>query len=149
MAVVKALLTEFNQRLQDFSVVEHKIKLFSNPFQMNAQEVEESLHLELIEMQCDSSIRNRHHSFSVLDFYQNLERTRFSVMICNAKQMVSLFCSTYISEQTFSLLLLNKNKLQTNITDSNLCNVLPLATTTITPGLLAIMHTKMQNHCSH
>ena len=149
VSVVKALLTEFNQRFQDFSAVEYKIKLFSTPFLMDAQEVEESLQLELIEMQCDSSLRNQHHLLSLSDFYRSLERTRFPLMIRNAKQMMSLFGSTYICEQTFSLLTLNKNKFRTKMTDSHLCDVLRLATTRLTPDLPAIMRAKVQHHCSH
>ena len=56
---------------------------------MDAQEREESLQLELIEMQFDNSLENQHHSLSLLDFYWNLGKTRFSLMICNAKQTVS------------------------------------------------------------
>ena len=148
-SVVKALLTEFDRRLQEFSVIENKIKLFSTPFLMDAQEVEESLQLELIEMQCDSSLRNQHHLLSLSDFYRSLERTRFPLMIRNAKQMMSLFGSTYICEQTFSLLTLNKNKLRSKMTDNHLCDVLRLATTKLTPHLLAIMRAKVQHHCSH
>ena len=127
-SVVKALLTEFDRRFQEFSAIENKIKLFSTPFLMDAQEVEESLQLELIEMQCDSSLRNQHHLLSLSDFYRSLEKTRFPLMIRNAKQMMSLFGSTYICEQTFSLLTLNKNKLRSKMTDNHLCDVLRLVT---------------------
>ena len=60
----KALLTKFNQRFQDFSVIKHKIKLVSTPFLINAQELEESLQLELVEIQCDSSLRS--HPYFVI-----------------------------------------------------------------------------------
>ena len=144
-SVLKALLTEFDRRFQEFSVIENKIKLFSTPFLMDAQEVQR----ELIAMQCDSSLRNQHHLLSLSDFYRNLERTRFPLMIRNAKQMMSLFGSTYICEQTFSLLTLNKNKLRSKMTDNHLCDVLRLATTKLTPDLPAIMRAKVQHHCSH
>ena len=56
VTVIASLMTEFNQRFQDFSVIEKQIKLFSTPFLVDAEEVEESLQLELIEMQCDDSL---------------------------------------------------------------------------------------------
>lgn len=55
VSVIASLVTEFNQRFQDFSVIEKQIKLFSTPFLVDAEEVEESLQLELIEMQCEES----------------------------------------------------------------------------------------------
>ncbi|KAI3359992.1 hypothetical protein L3Q82_014321 [Scortum barcoo] len=57
VSVIASLVTEFNQRFQDFSVIEKQIKLFSTPFLVDAEEVEESLQLELIEMQCDDSLK--------------------------------------------------------------------------------------------
>lgn len=116
VSVLTSLKTEFSQRFQDFSTIEKKIKLFSTPFVMDAEEVEESLQLELIEMQCDDSLKNQHQLLSLPDFYQSLEKDKFPLMRHNAKRMMSLFGSTYICEQTFSLLTLNKSRLRTKMT---------------------------------
>lgn len=86
-------MTQFNQRFQDVSVIEKEIKLFSTPFLLDAEEVEESLQLELIEMQL----------LSLPDFYRSLEKAKFPLMRRHAKRMTSLFGTTYICEQTFSL----------------------------------------------
>jgi len=71
-------------------------------------EVEESLELELIEMQCDDSLKNQHQILSMPDFYRSLKKVRFPLMRLYAERMMSLFGSTYICEQTVSLLALNK-----------------------------------------
>ncbi|CAM4695462.1 unnamed protein product [Leuciscus chuanchicus] len=55
VSVIASLVTEFNQRFQHFSVIEKQIKLFSTPFLVDAEEVEESLQLQLIEMQCEDT----------------------------------------------------------------------------------------------
>lgn len=149
VSVLTSLKTEFSQRFQDFSTIEKEIKLFSTPFVMDAEEVEESLQLELIEMQCDDSLKNQHQLLSLPDFYQSLEKDKFPLMRRHAKRMMSLFGSTYICEQTFSLLTLNKSRLRTKMTDSHLRDVLRISTTKLTPDLPDILQSKAQHHCSH
>lgn len=131
MSVITSLMTEFSQRFQDFSIIEKEIKLFSTPFLMDAEEVEENQLL------------------SLPDFYRSLEKAKFPLMKRHAKRMMSLFGSTYICEQTFSLLTLNKSRLRTKMTDSHLCDVLRISTTKLTPDLPAILQSKVQHHCSH
>lgn len=40
--VLTSLITEFNQRFQDFSAIDNDIKLFSTPFSVNVEEVQEN-----------------------------------------------------------------------------------------------------------
>lgn len=148
-SVITSLVTEFNQRFQDFSVIEKQIKLFSTPFLVEAEEVEESLQLELIEMQCDDSLKSQHQLLSLPDSYQSLDHAKFPLMRRHAKRMMSLFGSTYICEQTFSLLNQNKSRLRSRMTDSHLCEVLRVSTTKLSPDIPAILQSKGQHHCSH
>ncbi|KAJ0069275.1 hypothetical protein NL108_003199 [Boleophthalmus pectinirostris] len=148
VSVIASLMIEFNQRFQDFSVIDKQIKLFSTPFLVDAEEVEESLQSELIEMQCDDSLKSQHQLLSLPDFYQSLDNVKFPLMRRHAKRMMSLFGSTYICEQTFSLLNQNKNRLRTRITDSHLCEVLRVSTTKFSPDISAILQSKGQHHCS-
>ncbi|KAF4071849.1 hypothetical protein AMELA_G00267610 [Ameiurus melas] len=138
-----------NTVVHDFSVVEKQIKLFSTPFLVDAEEVEESLQLELIEMQCDDSLKSQHQLLSLPEFYQSLDNAKFPLMRRPAKRMMSLFDSTYICEQTFSLLNQNKSRLRTRMTDSHLCEVLRVSTTKLSPDMSAILQSKGQHHCSH
>uniref|UniRef100_A0A4W6FI89 HAT C-terminal dimerisation domain-containing protein n=1 Tax=Lates calcarifer TaxID=8187 RepID=A0A4W6FI89_LATCA len=144
VSVIASLVTEFNQR-----VIEKQIKLFSTPFLVDAEEVEESLQLELIEMQCDDSLQSQHQLLSLPDFYQSLDNAKFPLMRRHAKRMMSLFGSTYICEQTFSLLNQNKSRLRTRMTDSHLCEVLRVSTTKLSPDMSAILQSRGQHHCSH
>ncbi|MBN3304022.1 GTD2B protein, partial [Amia calva] len=68
--------------------------------------------LELIDMQCDDMLRNHQQ--------RSLDQTRFPHLRPHAKRMLSLFGLTYICEQTFSLVILNKGRLRTSLTDSPL-----------------------------
>ncbi|KAG7524861.1 hypothetical protein JOB18_018063 [Solea senegalensis] len=144
VSVIASLVTEFNQRFQDFSVIEKQIKQFSTPFL-----VEESLQFDLIEMQCDDSLKSQHQLLSLPDFYQSLDYAKFPLMRRHAKRMMSLFGSTYICQQTFSLLNQNKSRLRTRMTDSHLCEVLRVSTTKLSPDMSAIIQSKGQHHCSH
>uniref|UniRef100_A0AAR2IL57 HAT C-terminal dimerisation domain-containing protein n=1 Tax=Pygocentrus nattereri TaxID=42514 RepID=A0AAR2IL57_PYGNA len=135
VSVITCFEMQFRQRFQDFSVIEKEIKLFN-------------LQLELIEIQCDDSLKNQHQQLSLPEFYRGLEKEKFPLMRRHAKKMISLFGSTYICEQTFSLLTLNKSRLRTKMTDSHLHNDLRISTTKFTPDLPAILRSKAQQHCS-
>ena len=111
--------------------------------------MEESLQLELIEIQCDDSLKSQHQLLFLPDFYKSLEDAKFPLMRDNAERMMSLFGSTFICEQTFSLLGHNKIRLRTRITDSHLCDVLRVSTTKLSPDISAIIQSKGQSHCSH
>uniref|UniRef100_A0A3Q2Y307 HAT C-terminal dimerisation domain-containing protein n=1 Tax=Hippocampus comes TaxID=109280 RepID=A0A3Q2Y307_HIPCM len=111
--------------------------------------IQPSLQLELIEMQCDDSLKSQNQLLSLSDFYQNLDNAKFSLMRRHARRMMSLFSSTYICEQTFSLLNQNKSRLRSTMTDSNLCEVLCVSTTKLSPDIPAILQSKGQHHCSH
>ena len=121
MYVIASLVVEFNQRFQDFSVIEEQIKLFSTPFLVDAEEVKESLQLELVELQCDDSLKGQRQLPSLPDFYQSLGGAKFPLMRCHANRMTNLFGSTYVCEQTFSPLNQNKSRLRTRMTDGHLC----------------------------
>lgn len=116
---------------------------------MDAEEVDENLQLELIEIQCDDSLKNLHQQLSLPEFYRSLEKEKFPLMRRHAKRMISLFGSTYICEQTFSLVTLNKSRMRTKMTDSHLHDVLRVSTTKFTPDLTAILRSKVQHQCSH
>lgn len=67
VSVIISPMTEFSQLFQDFSVIEKEIKLFSTTFLIYAEEVEESLQLELTKMHCDDSLKSQHD----VTFYQS------------------------------------------------------------------------------
>ncbi|XP_067930870.1 general transcription factor II-I repeat domain-containing protein 2A-like [Watersipora subatra] len=149
VSVIAYLETEFRQRFQDFSVIDKEIKLNATPFLVDAKEVEKNLQLELIEIECDDVLKNQHQQLSLPEFYRSLEKEKFPMMRRHAKIMISLFGSTYICEQTFSLLTLNKSRMRTKMTDSHLHDVLRIATTKFTADLPAILRSQEQHHCSH
>lgn len=149
VSVITSLQAEFGKRFQDFSVIEKDMKLFITPFSVDVTDVDERMQMEVIEIQCDESLKSRHQLLPQPEFYRSLDETRFPLMKRHAARMISLFGSTYICEQTFSLMTLNKSRLRTRLTDRHLCDVLRIATSRLTPDLPAILQSKAQHHCSH
>ena len=89
---------------QDISVIEKAIILVTaSLFLIDAEHVEESLQLEMIEKQCDGSLKNQHQLLSLPDFFQSLEKEKPPLLRHHPKRMINLFTSTYICEQAFSL----------------------------------------------
>lgn len=59
-----------------------------------------------------------------------------------------MFGSTYICEQTFSVMNLNKSKLRSKLTDKHLESVLRISTTNINPNIPKLV-SKIQSQPSH
>lgn len=129
---ISILRTEFSSRFSDFAAHEHDFKLFSDPFNFNAETAPDSMQMELIELQCNSDLQRKHHEVSLVQFYKlYVSQTTFPSIRCHALKMVSLFPSTYICEQFFSKMKLTKSKNRCKLTDDNLSNQLRVATSNI------------------
>ena len=63
--------------------------------------------------------------------------------------MLTLFGSTYVCEQTFSVMNANKALHRSKLTDQHLRSILRIATTKLTPDLDALAKMGDQQHCSH
>ncbi|XP_077340540.1 general transcription factor II-I repeat domain-containing protein 2-like [Lithobates pipiens] len=107
------------------------------------------LQLELIELHCDSELRSRHQQLSLVNFYRQLDKSRFQEIRTLAKKMLSLFGSTYICEKTFSVMNVNKNRVRTRLSDSHLRDILRIKTTAFDPDLAYVLQSRSQFHPSH
>nr|XP_020477898.1 general transcription factor II-I repeat domain-containing protein 2-like [Monopterus albus] len=105
--LVSNLDLEFEMRFQDFRKNSGDMELFSQPFSTSVDCVPDHIQMELIKFQCDSELRNK---FMSLDFYTHVSPERYPNIRKHAQVMLSLFGSTYICEQTFSVMNLNKTK---------------------------------------
>ncbi|GAA6090693.1 general transcription factor II-I repeat domain-containing protein 2 [Tachysurus ichikawai] len=102
VADISSLAEEFRQHFRDFAAIEKEITLFSSPFSVDPDDATEHLQLELIELQCDAECWSRHQQLPFIDFYHQLDKGRFQEFRTFAKEMLSLFGSTYLCEKTFS-----------------------------------------------
>uniref|UniRef100_A0A3P9KMN0 SPIN-DOC-like zinc-finger domain-containing protein n=1 Tax=Oryzias latipes TaxID=8090 RepID=A0A3P9KMN0_ORYLA len=140
---------EFDLRFVDFKKTAGDMELFSQPFSVSPDSVPEHLQMELIEFQCDTELRRKFVSLPLMDLYPHVSKQRYPQMRKNAQVMLSLFGSTYICEQTFSLMNLNKIKLRGTLTDSHLQDILTLSVSKLQPNIQSLIKSKDQLHVSH
>uniref|UniRef100_A0A3P9JQZ0 Uncharacterized protein n=1 Tax=Oryzias latipes TaxID=8090 RepID=A0A3P9JQZ0_ORYLA len=123
---------EFDFRFVDFKKTAADMELFSQPFRVSPNLAPEHLQMELIEFRCDTELRRKLVSLPLRDFYPHVSIQRYPQMRKNAQVMLSLFGSTYMCEQTFSLMNLNKIKVRGTLTDSHWQDILTLSVAAVT-----------------
>ena len=89
------------------------------------------------------------HEKTLVDFYSSLSAEKFPCMKKFGGKMFSIFGSTYISEQSFSCMKINKNKHRCSLTDVNLQALMKISTTNTTPNLKKIVEERDRVHFSH
>ncbi len=120
---ITSLIHEFNDRFQDFKSCEKDFALFTGPFSYDAGEVCETMQMELIEMQCDSALKDKFNETGVPECYNYLS-DRFPNFKKFVSRHLSMFGSTYLCEQLFSLMQSNKTATRSRITDEHLSSVM-------------------------
>ena len=97
------------------------LKFVGNPFAVNVEYLQHHLQMEVLELQCDS---NYQHLFSTINdaltFYKQLDMTKYKNLRQHAVRITSFFGSTYICEQVFSKMKINKSSLRSFLTDGHL-----------------------------
>ncbi|KAG1925728.1 protein FAM200B, partial [Pimephales promelas] len=122
---IEDLHTEFNRRFSDFGKIEKEMELVSAPFSFDSD--------QLIDMQCDPSLKEKFTSSSLDRFYSALNEGKFPNMRRHAQRMLVLFGSTYVCEQTFSVMNFNKSRYRSRLTNAHLSSVLRISTSNTTP----------------
>ena len=118
VSAIQNLRTEFLSRFGDIRSLENDIKLFSTPFDVQVDIVQEKYQMEVVELQCSDQLKSKFHAegLLLLDFYKKyLECKQYPNLINNAKKMASMFGSTYVCEQLFSCMKVTKSKLKHNL----------------------------------
>ena len=127
------LVVEFDHRFEDFCGNTTAFELFSHPFSTDA--VSEELQMELLELQSDSNICSKFRELPLPDFYRCVPAHRYGKIHKHAQVMLSLFGSTYVCEQAFSLMNLNESKLRNALSDSHLHDILTLSVGQLEPDI--------------
>uniref|UniRef100_A0A8C6UG19 DUF4371 domain-containing protein n=1 Tax=Neogobius melanostomus TaxID=47308 RepID=A0A8C6UG19_9GOBI len=121
------LKTEFDRRFSDFRAQQSGFDIFANPFTTDVCTAPQHLQMELIELQSDSGLRAKFQDAAIQDFYRLLPPDLMPQLRLHAARVLSMFGSTYLCEQFFSIMNLNKNKHRSRLTDDNLHAVLRIA----------------------
>lgn len=144
---IQILRNAFDKRFSDFEKCQTKIDLFSSPFSVDVNVVDDSMQLALIDLQNSDILKNQFKEEPILEFYKSLPE-EFSCLKDNATACSTFFASTYICEQAFSLMNLNKSKTRNKIADENLSSILRIATTSFKPNMKSII-SNIQSQPSH
>nr|XP_040133734.1 general transcription factor II-I repeat domain-containing protein 2B isoform X2 [Ictidomys tridecemlineatus] len=106
---IAELKTEFQKRLSDFERYESELRLFSAPFSTGIESVREELQLEVIDLQCNSALKAKYDEVGVPEFYRHLWSS-YPRYRSHCARVLSMFGSTYVCEQLFSIMKLSKTK---------------------------------------
>jgi 17beta-estradiol 17-dehydrogenase/3beta-hydroxysteroid 3-dehydrogenase/mitotic-spindle organizing protein 1 len=88
-------------------------------------------------------------NFSKVEFYKVLSKDLFPGIVDNAQRIMSMFASSYVCEQTFSVMKSRKNSIRTRLTDEHLFSLLKVSSSQMDPDFESIMSTQKQFHQSH
>ena len=122
------LHTEFERRFQDFLALEKQFVLFATPLLVDVETVSEDLQMELMELQCDTLLKQKYAEVGIPEFYKFLPSDKFPKLCAFALRILAMFGSTYVCEQFFSTMKVNKSAIRSRLTDEHLQSVLRLAT---------------------
>ncbi|CAM4376493.1 unnamed protein product, partial [Lepidochelys olivacea] len=140
---------EFSHRFSDFEKIEKTLELVSCPLSLDYKKALQELQLVLIDLHCDSTLKEKYNSEKLNKFYATLNETKFPNVRKVAQKILVLFSSTYMCEQTFSLLNYSKSRYRSQLTDQHLSSVLCISTTRMTLDFDDVVKKGDQLHCSH
>lgn len=144
-----SLKEEFARRFIEFRSLEEQFNLLTCPFNANPETATDEPQLELIDLQSDNTLKELFRNSTLIEFYSALNICKFGKIKNFASRLFSFFGSTYICEQTFSCLNINKSKTRSQLTDVNLQSVLRISTSKLNPDYGKLVGNLSQLHGSH
>ena len=147
--MISALDNEFGRRFSDFQKLAAEFDILSSPFTTDFEKAPDAVQLELIDLQCDSTLKEKFQSESIDKFYALLNAFKFANLRKMAMKLLVLFGSTYICEQTFSTMNINKTKLRSNLTDVHLQSLLRISTSNMQPEFKQLVDNFDRPQMSH
>ena len=98
--------TEFENRVPDFTKISRKMDIFENPFAVDISNVPSDLQIKVIDLQSDTTLKIAFkEKTNLVDSYGSLPSENYKELKRFAEQLITMFGSTYICEQTFSILI--------------------------------------------
>jgi len=143
------LLKNFTERFDAFKEHKDLFNFIRDPFSSNVESIPDHCQLEVIDLQCSPELTTSfHQNNNILTFYGSLSLSTYGSVKDLACKVLSEFDSTYLYEQTFSVMNMNKTQLRSNLTDNNLSSILRLATTKLEPNIEKVIES-IQAHPAH
>ena len=127
--MISALDNEFDHRFPDFQKLAAEFDILSSPFTTDFKKAPDAVQLELIDLQCNSTLKEKFQFETIDKFYAS----KFANLRKMAMKLLVLFGFTFICEQTFSTMNINKTKLRSNLTAVHLQSLLRISTSNMQP----------------
>ncbi|XP_064482882.1 general transcription factor II-I repeat domain-containing protein 2-like [Ornithodoros turicata] len=127
-SAVSVLRRKFMSRFHDFEILEATFKLYADPFSVFPEDVKPGLQMELIDFQCNSTLRQKFDEIGPREFYKYVDRKSFHCLMSDVSRVLSMFGGTCVCEQCFSIMTINKSKLRSQLSDDHLRVQLRIAT---------------------
>ena len=138
---------DFIRRFADFEAPKSRFELLSNPFAADVESAPSNLQMELIELQCSDTLKAKYESVGAAEFPRFIPDT-MPHLRSQAAQTLSMFGSTYLCEQLFSLMKINKTSHRTRLTDEHLHSILRISSAqSLTPDIDDLV-TKIRHQAS-
>ncbi|XP_029657335.1 general transcription factor II-I repeat domain-containing protein 2B-like [Octopus sinensis] len=109
---------------------EQQFSLFASPFSFNVSNADQSLQMELLEIQSDSILKAKYLEVEILAFCSYLPG-KFKNFKKFATKIIAIFGSTYVCEQLFSVMKMTKTAQRTRLTAEHLSSLIKVGTTRI------------------
>jgi len=129
--------------------MDHEFDLLKSPFSYDVETVADELEMELIDLQADNALKSSFEKKPLIKFYESLHSEKIKNVKEFARKMFVLFASTYICEQTFSSMKINKSKNRSLLTDSNPLAVFRISTSSFEPEVNNVVDACSRLHQSH
>uniref|UniRef100_A0AAZ3REG1 SPIN-DOC-like zinc-finger domain-containing protein n=1 Tax=Oncorhynchus tshawytscha TaxID=74940 RepID=A0AAZ3REG1_ONCTS len=123
---LSVLAAEFSRRFADFDAQKCKFELLSNPFAVDVENAPTNIQMELIELQCNDTLKSKYDAVGAAQFPRFIPDT-MPQLRTQAAQMLSMFGSTYLCEQLFSSMKMTKTTHRRRLTDEHLRSILRIS----------------------
>ncbi|XP_029312378.1 general transcription factor II-I repeat domain-containing protein 2-like [Cottoperca gobio] len=124
---------DFTHRFADFEAQKSRFELLRNPFAADVESAPTNIQMELIDLQCNDSLKAKYVSVGAAQFPRFIPDT-MPQLRSQAAQMLSMFGSTHLCEQLFSMM--KKTSHRTRLTDELLHSILRISSArSLTPNI--------------
>uniref|UniRef100_G3Q0J7 SPIN-DOC-like zinc-finger domain-containing protein n=1 Tax=Gasterosteus aculeatus TaxID=69293 RepID=G3Q0J7_GASAC len=120
---IAGLLREFEKRFQVFGELETEFSVFRSPFTVKASDLPVEIQLEIIDLQCDADLKGKFASVG-LDRFDQYLLPGYPKLTALAAKILCMFGTTYLCEQIFSVMNINKTKIRSRLTNKHLNDIL-------------------------
>ena len=141
------LLMQFSERFSDFNDMRSQLILFNNPINCDISEQEDTIQLELCDLQSDPFFQSRVEVG--IDFWKLVPREKYPTLCDFSLRVASMFGSTYICECTFSTMKAVKSSQRSRLTDSHLHDFLRISSSSLTIDFGELVDASDRPQCSH